>query len=124
MPKASSEDRAALGPLFSSVEESDSHPPVCDVLMVYCRLEGDGSVSGHSASLRDIIRKSRAPIVIVAAENSGSSYSAAAKPTGDAYANLVMTLDRKGAALTNFFIKLFRKMFEGRTMMMAWHDLA
>lgn len=117
-------DKAALGPLFASLEESDANPPVCAVLMIYARLERDGGVDGCSEGLRDIIRKSRAPIVIVASENNGENYIAGGKQTGYGQANLVMTLKRKGDDFTTFFAHLFRKMFDGKSMPLAWAELA
>jgi len=118
------EDKAALRPLFSSLEESDSNPPVCDVLMIYAQAQSDGRIGGCSEGLRDIIRKSNAPIVVIASENEGSSYVAAGKRTGYGQANLVMTLNRKGPAFTIFFTQLFSKMFHGESMPMAWVRLA
>lgn len=118
------EDKAALGPLFTSKEEADTTPPVCDVLMIYARLTSDGRVVGSSDGLREIIRKSGAQIVIVASENEAQSYIAASKSTGYGQANLVMTLRRKDIAFTTFFAELFRKMFSGTSMPMAWVELA
>lgn len=118
------EDKAALGPLFASLEESDGNPPVCAVLMIYARLERDGRVDGCSEGLRDIIRKSQAPIVIVGSENDVESYIAGGKQTGYGQANLVMTLKRKGNDFTTFFAHLFRKMFDGKSMLLAWVELA
>src|SRR5260370_34070087 len=114
------EDKAALRPLFSSLEESDSNPPVCDVLMIYAQVQSDGRIGG----LRDIMRKSNAPIVVIASENEGSSYVAAGKRTGYGQANLVMTLNRKVPAFANFFTQLFSKMLHGESMPMAWVRLA
>ena len=118
------EDEASLARLFASSEESHSDPPVCDVLMIYARVETDGSVAGSSENLRGLIRKSCAPIVIVASENPGKNYVAAGKRPGDGKANLVMTLRRKGPIFAQFFGELFRRMFEGQTMPLAWVELA
>jgi hypothetical protein len=118
------EDKVALGPLFASIEQSEDTPPKCDVLMVYCDLQINGHIANYAGGLRDIIRESKAPIVIVASENDAKSYTAAAKSTGYGRANLVMTLERKGAAFTKFFIALFTRMFRGKTMPLAWVELA
>jgi len=117
-------DRAALGPLFSVSEVSDVAPPLCEVLMIYARLQSNGQVVGSSHGLRDIIRSSNAPIVIVASENGSESCIAAGKRTGYGHANLVFTLRRKGNAFPLFFTQLFRKMFEGKSMLLAWVGLA
>lgn len=118
------EDQAALGPLFASLEESDSAPPVCDVLLIYAHVQHDGSIAGTDDGLRELIRKSAAPIVMIASENSGDGYVAAGKRTGYGQANLVMTLKRKGPLFGQFFGQLFRRMFEGKTMPLAWVELA
>lgn len=52
------------------------------------------------------------------------AYIAANKREGNGRANLVMTLERKGATFAQFFYDLFSKMFAGTTMPMAWVQLA
>ena len=118
------EDKASFASLFARSEESHSDAPICDVLMIYARVEKDGSIAGSRESLRGLIRKSCAPIVIVAAENPGQNYIAAGKRSADGKANLVMTLKRKGPVFGQFFGELFRRMFEGQTMPLAWVELA
>jgi hypothetical protein len=118
------EDKAVLAPLFTSLQESETDAPVCDVLMIYANVRNEGSIVGYSGGLRDIIREAHAPIVIVASENDAKGYIAAGKPGGYGQANLVMTLERKGANFPQFFFKLFSEMFSGRTMPMAWVKLA
>jgi hypothetical protein len=118
------EDRAALEPLFTSAGLCGDNPPICEVLMIYCNVQNNGRIADHSDNLREIIRKSNAPIVIVASENDAEGYIAAGKPTGYGQANLILTVERKGAAFPNFFNELFRKMFEGRSMLLAWVELA
>ncbi len=106
------------------MEESNVSPPVCDVLLIYARVERDGRIAGYGDGLRDIIRQSGAAIVIVASENDGNSYAAAGKTTGYGQANLVLTLKRKGAAFTQFFTELFARMLKGKSMLLAWVELA
>ena len=118
------EDKAALSPLFSSIEQSDVNPPVCDVLLIYGHVEKDGRFANHSEGLRDIIRTSNAPIVIVASENDSQSYIAAGKRTGYGQANLIMTLERKTTAFASFFSQLFEMMYKGKSMLIAWVELA
>ena len=108
------EDKEAFRPLFGAMEESNVSPPVCDVLLIYARVERDGRIAGYGDGLRDIIRQSGAAIVIVASENDGNSYAAAGKTTGYGQANLVLTLKRKGAAFTQFFTELFSQNVEGQ----------
>jgi len=118
------EDKLAFAPLFASCEESQIDTPQCDVLLIYAQLQSDGQIRAASESLRDIIHRSRAPIVVVATENDGKSYIAASKRPGAGRANLVMTLKRNGPAFTKFFSQLFSKMYKGSTMPMAWVELA
>jgi hypothetical protein len=118
------EDKAAFIPLFAASEESDQKPPICDVLMIYGNVSSDGRILRSHDDLREIIRKSRAPIVIVASENEVKSYIAAGKRPGQGQANLVMTLNRRGAAFTEFFTRLFQRMSAGTSMPMAWVELA
>jgi hypothetical protein len=119
-----SEDRAAFGPLFSSVVESNGAPPRCDVLLVYCEIEVGGAIAGSPLSLRQIIRDAGARVVIVATDNHPDRYMEAARPAGYGAANLVMTLERKGDGFAAFFGKLFALMFRGVSMPVAWVQLA
>lgn len=118
------EDSAALKPLFSSYQESDGAIPICDVLMIYARIAPDGAIHNASHTLREIVHKSRAAIVVVATENDSHSYIAASKRPGLGKANLVMTLKRSGQVFPNFFKELFGMMHRGVTMPMAWVKLA
>jgi len=118
------EDKLALGPLFAAVVESSVEVPTCDVLMMYAKVESDGKVAGVAAGLRDIIRKSGAAIVVAASENDGKNYALAGRRTGYGQANLVLTLRRNGVAFTRFFAQLFGRMFEGKSMLLAWVELA
>ena len=117
------EDKAALGPLFSGLAVSDASPPVCDVLLIYARVEDDGRIAGTADGLRDLI-KAGGPIAIVATANASKSLIAAGKSADYGQANLVLTLNRKGTAFARFFSELFGKMFRGTTMPLAWVELA
>ena len=118
------EDKQAIASLFSSISQSDAVPPVCDALMMYARISKDGRIEGSPEEFRSIIFNSQAPIVIVASNNPGENYIAAGKRGGSGRANLVMTLDRRGELFPQFFSQLFNKMFEGKSMPMAWVELA
>jgi hypothetical protein len=118
------EDKQAFGSFFTAVNESNDTAPACDVLMIYARVESDGRIAGSTVGLREIIRQSGAAIVVVASENDAKSYSAAGKSTGYGQANLVLTLKRKGATFTHFFAQLFGRMFKGKSMLLAWVELA
>jgi hypothetical protein len=118
------EDVTALKPLFSDCLKSDGDAPTCDVLMIYATIKADGVMQNTAHSLREIIAKSRAPIVVVATENSVESYIAASKRPGAGKANLVMALTRNGQIFPDFFKELFGMMHHGDTMPMAWVKLA
>lgn len=118
------EDKGALASMFGAVQESSASPPPCDVLFIYCDIGGDGRISGTGAGLRDIIRDSGARVVVIASENPTQGYIAAAKKTGYGQANLVMTLDRRGAVFSAFFSRLFALMMRGTSMPIAWVKLA
>ena len=117
-------DRKAIAQLFPSVIESSDVPPVCTVLFLYCHIEPDGSIRGSNRRLREIIRDSGAPIVVVASENPVDNYVAASQNTGYGLANLIMTLERHGDIFPNFFQRLFTLMKRAVSMPVAWNKLA
>jgi hypothetical protein len=94
------------------------------VLFLYCHIEPSGTIRGSSRGLREIIRDSRAAVVVVASENSGDSYIAAGKRCGYGLANLVMALDRRGDVFPKFFQRLFTEMKHGVSMPVAWVKFA
>jgi hypothetical protein len=121
------EDQSALAPFFSSVNESTDTVPTCDVLLIYCDLNADGSVAGTAAKLREISRDAGAVIAIVASENPGARLRESARESAPIYGplNLVLTYDRKGEFFTTFFGRLFEKMAkDGMSMPNAWLKLA
>lgn len=116
------EDRTALGDLFSAVELSTNLVPKCDVLFLYATLGDAGLLVGTDRYLRMTIRESGAKIVVLASENPNPKPT---KPSpGDAKANLVITLQRKGGKFTRFFRELFERMKSGQSMPMAWVQIA
>src|SRR5262249_25160456 len=65
------QDKQALGNLFSSVETNGSGAPSCEVLMIYCDLNDDGTIAGDSPSLRDIIDAAAAQLIIPGSDHHG-----------------------------------------------------
>jgi hypothetical protein len=118
------EDSDALSALFTSVSRSEGEPLICDVLMVYCRIDPSGQIAGSSKTLREIIRDSEATVVVVATEHPVEAYIAGAPRTGFGHANLVMTLSRNGTSLPRFLTRLFSEMKRGVSMPVAWNSLA
>jgi len=118
-------DRTVLEPLFSRVSESAEGAPRCELLLLYCTIETDGTIRNSRLGLREIIRDAGAPVVVVATPNRGDSYTAAAgRNRRYARANLVMILDRKGEAFGRFFQRLIADMKRGTPMPVAWVKLA
>ena len=60
----------------------------------------------------------------MATPNSSEHIVQALKQDGPKRANLVCTMDRKGAIFSTFFRKLFELMQAGKSMPMAWNSLA
>jgi hypothetical protein len=117
-------DAAALRPVFGNAVRGTTSSPFCDVLFIYCDIGSDGRVGNFAGTLRDLIQTLRAPLVVVASENSGDAYIATTKGHKHGRANLVMTLSRKGAAFPSFFVHLFTEMKRGVSMPVAWVKLA
>jgi len=118
------EDLLQLSPLFTAVRRSDSTPPICDVLLIYCDIGEDGKVEGSALGVREIVRDAGAAIVVVAKDNPGQAYIAGAPRRPFGQANLVMTLERNGSALPTFLARLFTQMNDGVSMPVAWNRLA
>jgi len=117
-------DIEALQPVLGAPSHGSASLPFCDVLFVYCDLGADGTVANFAGTLRDLIRKLEAPLVVVASENAGDAYIASTRNRGYGRANLVMTLSRQGGAFGPFFRQLFAEMKRGISMPVAWARLA
>ena len=118
------EDCDLLTPLLGKPLQTTSVTK-CDILFLYCDLTLDGAFMNYHLGLREIIRDSGAKIVVVASENTGENYVAAAKKKpGYGAANLVLTLNRRGSVFPKFVAKLFTEMKNGTAMPRAWVKLA
>ena len=118
------DDKKAFGSLFQSVVDSASAPPQCDVLFVYCNIDGDGKIRRTEMELRDIIYASGARIAVFATINQDCDYMRALRRPGRGRANIVLTLNRKGGAFGTFFHNLFDEMSYGTSMPVAWVKFA
>ena len=67
-------DVDALTPVLGSPLRGSTSAPFCDVLFIYCDVAADGRIGNFSGTLRDLIQTQRAPLVVVASENSGEAY--------------------------------------------------
>lgn len=118
-------DRPALSSLFSSVaERTDLPPPVCDVLVVYCDLARDGKIFATEIGLRQLLRRSRARILLLASENKSGYCLTAAQEAGQTGANLILTMARNGTEFPELFSRLFADMKSGTPMPAAYAKLA
>jgi len=117
-------DVDALMPVLGSPVRGSTSSPFCDVLFIYCDISLDGRINNFTGTLRDLIQTLRAPLVVVASENSGDAYIATTKGQRNGRANLVMTLSRQGGAFPEFFARLFTDMNRGIPMPVAWAKLA
>lgn len=117
-------DCKVLAPLFKSSEVSSSSAPACNVLLIYCELEENGSISGSDASVRALIADAGALLAIIAAENPHENCFKALDQDSQWKANTIMAFDRKGELFAAFFARLFSSMFGGESMLMAWVRMA
>ena len=117
-------DVDALMPVLGNPVRGSTSSPFCDVLFIYCDIAADGRISNFPGTLRDLIQTLRAPLVVVASENSGDAYKSTTKGQRNGRANLVMTLSRRGNAFPAFFARLFTDMKRGVSMPVAWVKLA
>jgi hypothetical protein len=117
-------DMDALTPVLGSPVRGSTSAPFCDVLFIYCDVASDGRIGNFPGTLRDLIQVQRAPLVVVASENSGEAYISTTKGQKHGRANLVMTLSRRGEAFPAFFARLFTDMKRGVSMPVAWVKLA
>jgi hypothetical protein len=117
-------DMDALMSILGRPVPGSTSAPFCDVLFIYCDIASDGQIGNFSGTLRDLIQTLRAPVVVVASENSGDAYISSTKGQRHGRANLVMTLSRNGAAFPAFFARLFTDMKHGVSMPVAWVKFA
>lgn len=117
-------DMDALTTVLGSPVRGSTLTPFCDVVFIYCDIGSDGRIGNFPGTLRDLIQKLGAPLVVVASENSGEAYISTTKGQKHGRANLVMTMSRKGEAFPAFFVRLFMDMKRGVSMPVAWVKLA
>jgi len=117
-------DIRALTPVLGPAVRGSASSPFCDVLFIYCDIASDGRLGNFPGTLRDLIQRLQAPVVVVATENPGPAYASTTKVRKYGRANLVMTLSRNGQAFANFFVRLFTEMQRGVSMPVAWVKMA
>lgn len=117
-------DQRILAPILGTPTVSISTPPGADILFIYGRFDANGGFANGGAALRELIRDSGAKVVVLASDNDPSLLAAAAPNVGYGYANLIVTLERRGSALATFLGELFTRMYAGETMPLAWVTLS
>jgi hypothetical protein len=117
-------DRREFALFFSDCRTSAEDVPPCQVLFVYCDIDPSGRIQGTVASLRWLAKSAGAYVTIIASDNDVEAYKQALEPRVDWNSNLVLILDRKGAAFSNCFRRLFEEMNKGKSMLIAWVELA
>jgi hypothetical protein len=117
-------DKSVLCSLFAAVTESADVPPKCEVLFLYCSLDRQGRIIGSQFTVRQVIESAGAYVAVVASENSGEAYVKALARRTNWHANIALTIERKGEKFTLFFRRLFESMYSGKSMPLAWVELA
>jgi len=117
-------DSRALSPLFRSSLDSTYQAPRCDVLFLYCRVDQAGQLQGCDSTLPELITEAGALVIVVASGSDIDSLMSTVSGKGGWTGNLVLTTDRRGPKFIPFFARLFRRMFEGGSMLTAWTELA
>jgi hypothetical protein len=120
------EDAAEMSAIFLRLEFARKGQPIkSEILFVYANLAIDGSFENNdSESIRQLAQESNASIVILASPNQGDHITNAVKCAGPKIANIVFTIDRKGASFSRFFASLFQRMRGGEDMLSSWVALA
>lgn len=120
------QDAAVLSPLFKEARVvAEQQVPATPILFVYAHLNENGTIRGIDAfGIRQIVQATHSQIVVVALPNSQNSIRNASRLPGPKTADIVFTLDRKGAAFGRFFHALFELMRDGASMPEAWVRLA
>ena len=116
-------DRDALAPMFRGPVVEASKRPRCNLLFLYCAFDADGRVTGADQHFPEIVKACGARFAVVVPSGVAPSPTSAITES-DWAADLIFVLDRKGAKFPAFFQSLFRSMFEGKTFVDAWVDLA
>jgi hypothetical protein len=123
-------DRAVLADVFgSNLRIADNEVPVCNVLFFYGTLEPSTRVAGQKFSFRDMVKAAGAHIAVLASEPSAElldneDFLKTLGKSGDWYANVVVTMERKGDDFGRFFHRLFSRMRDGVAIPTAWVEIA
>ncbi|MGB8750036.1 MAG: hypothetical protein WCD54_29320 [Pseudolabrys sp.] len=117
----------AISPLFeTTIVATTQQIPRVDVIFIYARFAASGALeqSSQTVGVRQIAHEARSRVLISASAIPEDIAQKVMKFPGPATANLIFTLDRKGAAFARFFCALFERMRRSEDMLYAWVELA
>jgi hypothetical protein len=117
-------DQETLSPLFSSSMASTDVAPKCEVLFIYCTVDEKGKVVGSPSGIRQLVKDAGAYVAVVASENPPDTYIKAMGSRSDWQANVALVIDRRADRFAAFFRQLFEAMLKGKSMPVAWVELA
>ena len=117
-------DKSVLSSLFSTAAVSVTVPPRCEVLFLYCSLDEEGKILGSQATIRQLVECAGALVAVVASENPGEVYVKSLGHRGTWRSNIALVMDRRGDKFARFFRQLFESMYAGKSMLLAWVELA
>jgi hypothetical protein len=118
------QDLEVVAPLFSASRRGSEHPPLCDVLLAYCEITAAGAVMGSRHTFREMVRDSKASVVVIAREHPVGSYIAGVPILPFGRTSLIMTLKRNDPEFPRFLAKLFYEMKRGTPLPAAWNRVA
>lgn len=121
-------DAAAIGPIFhGNAQSATTAMPTCDVLFLYCTIDPSGLVVEQQQTLRELIARSHARIAVIATEMSFTAnpgLKASLARGSHPPVSYIVTIKRGGGDFARFYVSLFRQMWAGTSMMMAWVNIA
>ena len=119
------EDARVIGPLFKRHSIGPSYPTPCHVLFLYGKVDKSGVIhasSGNSAHVRDVAKKFRASLVVLASDNVSEVFLRGYpwKEKNDWRTTVIFISNRNGARFAEFFRDVFALMFEGKSFGFAY----
>jgi len=113
--------------IFSNADEFEKElEKHFDVVHLFCDVDETGAIEGTNYSGSGLIRRcyvAGVTLLWIASENDANGYINGFHPEGRPI-NLVMTINRKGAAFQAFLSELLAKMATGKSMPRAWVEIA
>src|SRR6476646_10329663 len=75
-------DHNVLAPIFRTccIRSDIDDVPKCQVLFIYCKVNGTGGIVGLATRIRDIVKEAGAYVAVVASENDMDAYLHSLEP--------------------------------------------